>query len=151
MRQDGTGRAATSLKALAIYGFLVVTLVFFTGCTPITQQDPLLEDGLDVTTIFGANWHGRHFIFQTLESEMPDARIDHFLQIEGDSMVVSFHSSNPPFVPVVQGTTIHFGGHRFEVTQTPNQYNVDGQPQSLPANSLYIFSNGQYEGTYLPQ
>jgi hypothetical protein len=98
---------------------------------------------VEVKATFGATLQGRPFIFQILE-----AKGDRFLQIEGDNAIISYYSSNGPYVPVISTDTIEFGGHKLGVTATPNLFKVKNQNVRLEPHGLYIFADGEYQGRY---
>lgn len=110
--------------------------------------DDVLQPPLRVRGSFAADLQGRPFTFLMLEGSDTPGQVDHYLQIEGDGVIVSFYSSTPPFVPRVRVDAVSFGGHVFAVTATPNAFAVDGQPHQLPPGGIYIFSDGQYGGQY---
>jgi hypothetical protein len=140
----------------AVGGVLAVLVVagVLLGCAPAartpagTPADEVLGPPLRIRGSFAADLQGRPFMFLVLEGQEMPGEVDHYLQIEGDGVIVSFHSSTPPFVPSVRGDAVSFGGHVFGATATPNAFTVDGQPHQLPSGGLYIFSDGQYGGRY---
>ena len=121
---------------------LGVVLLALAGCA--AKFSPPLR----VTGAFAAELHGRLFSFLMLEDKDDGGRPDRFLQIEGDGVIVSFHVSARPFVPTIRDNALHMGGHVFAVTATPNAFQVDGLPHTLPRGGLYIFSDGAYGGRY---
>lgn len=136
--------AALAMRARIALWLLIPAILV--GC--VHSGDELLEDQVEVHGSFGVDIQGRPFLFQILEAATDEGGTDHILQIDGDGIVVSFHSSTPPYVPVIGGEVVSFGGHDFEVTAMPNEFEIDGQPLSLPAPGIYIVSDGAFYGEY---
>jgi hypothetical protein len=88
---------------------------------------------------------GRSFLLKRLEIKgfKPKHGI---LQISGDGLSVSFHSSAGPFRLIVSGDTIQFGGHTFTPSTTAHQYVVDGARHTLQSARRYVFSDGELIG-----
>jgi hypothetical protein len=143
-------RGRPRLGALAVAVLTVSLAACATSPPPpaTSSADEVLQPPLRVRGSFAADLQGRPFMFLMLEGRSTPGEIDHFLQIEGDGVIVSFHSSTPPFVPTVRVDAVSFGGHVFSVTATPNAFTVDGRPHRLPPGGLYIFSDGHYGGQY---
>lgn len=127
---------------------MLVVAALVAGCALFAPRDDLLEETVDIRGSFAAELEGRPFLFHMLESPGEGGQPDRVLQIEGDAVIVSFHSSTPPHLPTIRGSAIEFGGHRFGVTPVANSYLIDGQPHQLPAPGIYLFSDGEFFGQY---
>jgi hypothetical protein len=70
------------------------------------------------------------------------------LCINGDDRSISYYSATGPYIPVVQGRDIKFGGHTFTLTPTPGEYLSDGKLIKLSsgARQIHVFSDGEYQG-----
>lgn len=77
----------------------------------------------------------------------PGATTQAGLCIKGDDRDISFGSSTGPATVAVVGNKIQFGGHTFEVTNTPGAYVVDGRAHTLPAGFMHIFWDGKFIAT----
>ena len=126
---------------LALVGLALLAL---TSCDRLSRFEPVT-----VTTSFGATLRGRPYAFDVLDATLrPTRETFKVLQITGDQIVISFHSSRGPYVPHVSGDTVQFGGHTFEVLPAPNRYRVDGTVHTLAPQGIYLFSDGAYEGRW---
>jgi hypothetical protein len=86
---------------------------------------------------------GRDYEIQVLESEHGGSSY-RTMQLAGDGMALSFHTSTGPFQPTVNGPVVSFGGHEIEVLASPNQYRIDQNAHDLPVSGLYVFSDGEF-------
>lgn len=131
-RLSGATRLALAAAALAAAA----------GCA---EDSDLLRQRVSTGGDFSAELAGRTFLFRTVTAEIDPIPV---LQIEGDGVIVAFRSSTPPLAAAVSGDGVDWGGRRFEATATPNEFIVDGQPQSLPAPGIYHFADGVFVGQH---
>jgi len=144
-------RISKRILLTAFVLLVVMTSLVTSGCSQDAKEDELLKDAVDIVGVFGLKVQGRDYIISMLETKDEEASvIDHFLQIEGDNIIVSFYSSTTPFVPVINGDTINYGGHTYTITQVPNVYIVNNQRHQLAPQNLYVFNDGNYEGPFAP-
>lgn len=128
------------VKRLSVF---VLLLFLINGCDRDKPNPPPPEDQVKFIDTTEATILGRSFILDVLATTI--RTIDYeILQIQGDGILISFHSSSGPFRPSVNGQTIAFGGHTFEVQSNPNEYIVNGQSHPLSAPGIYQFSDGKF-------
>lgn len=118
----------------------VVTAFIIQSCSGFPPE-PTPPDPVTVISSSVATLEGRPFSLDVLAATLrgKDYQV---LQIIGDGMVVSFHSSTGPLVVSVSGAVVSYGGHTFSATAIANEYLVDGQAHTFEPNSNYMLSDG---------
>lgn len=128
---------------------LLLLLASCAGRTTVSQPPgrPAPEELIRAGTTTETSLQNRTFRLTPLEADIRGQSM-HALEIVGDGVMVSFAAQTPPHTPVVQGDTIQFGGHTFQVTTQPNQYVINGSMFTLEPGGIYLFNEGQFTLRY---
>ncbi len=124
---------------------MVVTLSLSASACVSPAPEPTPSDPVSVGYGTDVEIFGRPFVLHLLDTVI-EGEHHRFLQIMGDSVIISFGSSTPSQIPSVSGSTITYGGHSIEVLLNANTYRVDGTQYDLAPHGLYAFYDGRFGG-----
>ena len=122
-----------------------VLLAGLTGCWH-DEKDAgleLLDAGVEVVSTTGMQMFGRDIVIEALAFDGDTNNKARAVQVTADGAVISLLSTaTPDATPMVHGGDINFGGHVLSVTNSANEFLLDGAPITLPPASRLMVTDG---------